>query len=1019
MQDLFHALGYHDFKLNIPKSGREIDLRGTHRTTGYAALAECKATSEPIGGADLNKFAGILEVERAQAAQAHLDGYFISLNGYKASALEQESGITPTRFIMMTGEDVVRELIAGSIVVPPEGAAAAAGKCAGAEACLNRVPHLELLACHTGWCWCVTFRDNAGPAAFVLVHADGAPLGGHAAADIIAADAAAGGPLTALTPILPESNPSQDDDAASALIAYRDFLGREYGRITVDGLPADEQVGSKSIALADLFVPVHLQPVSTTKPVSAPADESRGPISGADLDSFLDGDDELDNPSNASAHRDTLGSVIARGESIAVLGPPGCGKSTLLKRLAIAYGVPAKRTEIADDLPDRDWLPFVIRCRQLDAVTTSQSFHDILQSIPARAEMPQHAEVFRAVMETALRDGTALILVDGLDEIADPQVRLAFVKQLRTFVSTYPAVQLVVTSREAGFRIVAGALCDVSTSYRVADFDNADIGRLTVAWAVLVSGDTETARAEALEIARAIVQTDRVRRLARNPLLLTTLLLVRRWLGDMPKKRTALYAKAIEVLLMTWNVEGHQPIDLEEATPQLAYVAFAMTRDKAQVLSRPHLIELLEEARAQMPEVLGHSPIAPGAFLERIEDRSSLLSLSGHAEENGLLVPLYEFKHLTFQEYLAAVAVAEGYYPDRTPADTPESVIFPRLREQQWLEVIPMIAVLVGRRATPIVEALIDIIVTGDPSSSETAPKYRTAVTLLSRCLGDEAQIPPATVVSAASALSMPRPPLARPLLRGILSSKYRHTFHQALADGFLGGQRDFWTYGSLLANVATEFNLGDDAGRWRSDWANVIAAHLSSASTIQGQAEGGLMAMIMLFEGRRPLRGREPGRGSLEPAAIYDLEATLRPSLESSNAAVRYAVAWAYAWLGQHDIEAHRYVPKSLPILYRLWKGSRDAQVKRHMAWAFACQPLLPRSRSPLGAATQSDVDFIEREAHARRIRGRQREDRRPAALVASYYFGGPYVGLDLRERVSALARGPVGRERLLRRRL
>jgi energy-coupling factor transporter ATP-binding protein EcfA2 len=1018
MKDLFHALGYHDFALNVPKSGREIDLRGTHRTTGHGALAECKATSEPIGGADLNKFAGVLEIERAQASQEHLDGYFISLNGYKSSALEQESAITPTRFILMTGEDVVRELITGSIVVPPEGAAAAAGKCAGTNARLSPVPHLELLACRTGWCWCVTFRDDAGPAAFVLVHADGAPLGGRAAADIVAADAAAGGRLTALAAIHPRSNPGHDDDVASALIAYRDFLGREYGRITVDGLPADEQVGSKSIALADLFVPVHLQPVITTKPISAPVDESRGPTSSADPDPFLDDDDELDNPSNAPARRNTLGSVVARGESIAVLGPPGCGKSTLLKRLAVAYGVPAKRTEIADDLPDRDWLPFVVRCRQLDAGTTSQSFHDVLQSIPARAEMPQHAEVFRAVMETALRDGTALILVDGLDEIADPKVRLAFVKQLRTFVGTYPAVQLVVTSREAGFRIVAGALCDVSTSYRVADFDNADIGRLTVAWAVLVSGDTEAARAEALEIARAIIQTDRVRRLARNPLLLTTLLLVRRWLGDMPKKRTALYAKAIEVLLMTWNVEGHQPIDLEEATPQLAYVAFAMTRDKAQVLSRPRLIELLEEARAQMPEVLGHSPIAPGAFLERIEDRSSLLSLSGHAEENGVLVPLYEFKHLTFQEYLAAVAVADGYYPDRTPADTPESVIFPRLQEQQWLEVIPMVAVLVGRRATPIVDALIDTIVTNDTASRQSSPAYRTAVTLLSRCLSDEAQIPPTTVVTAASALSTSRLPLAQPLLRGILSSKYRHTFYQALVNGFLSRQRDFWIYGSLLAKVAIEFNLSDDTRH--NDWPDVIDAHLSSTSTIQAQAEGGLMAMEILFEYQRPIRRRATQTAPLDLTAVYHLEATLRPLLDSKNAAVRYAAAWAYAWLGKYDVEARRYVPKTLPILYHLWKHSSDnARVKRHMAWAFACQPLLPRSRNPLGAVTQSDIDFIEREVSSRPVGSLRREDRHPAALIASYYFRAPYVGPELRERVSMLPPNIIGRERLLRRRL
>ena len=72
--------------------------------------------------------------------------------------------------------------------------------------------------------------------------------------------------------------------------------------------------------------------------------------------------------------------------------------------------------------------------------------------------------------------------------------------------------------------------------------------------------------------------------LAVNPLLLTTLLLVRRWIGELPRRRSILYAKAIEVLLMTWNVEGHEPIDDEEAVPQLAYLALRMlSENKKQV----------------------------------------------------------------------------------------------------------------------------------------------------------------------------------------------------------------------------------------------------------------------------------------------------------------------------------------------------------------------------------------------------------------------------------------------------
>lgn len=52
MSDFFHTLGYDEPGLNIHKSGREIDLRSLHRTEHKIAIAECKAHSATIGGAD-------------------------------------------------------------------------------------------------------------------------------------------------------------------------------------------------------------------------------------------------------------------------------------------------------------------------------------------------------------------------------------------------------------------------------------------------------------------------------------------------------------------------------------------------------------------------------------------------------------------------------------------------------------------------------------------------------------------------------------------------------------------------------------------------------------------------------------------------------------------------------------------------------------------------------------------------------------------------------------------------------
>ena len=184
--------------------------------------------------------------------------------------------------------------------------------------------------------------------------------------------------------------------------------------------------------------------------------------------------------------------------------------------------------------------------------------------------------MFRALVDRALLNGRVLLLVDGLDEISDPGDRAAFVCMLRSAVQAYPNTALLVTSREAGFRHVAAHLAPLCTLCNLSPFDSDDIRRLSVSWHTEVVGDSEKVRSDAESLAATVVKNDRIKRLAVNPLLLTTLLLVKRWVGSLPTRRAVLYGKAVEVLLMTWNTEGYKPIPDDQAIPQLCYVASAM-----------------------------------------------------------------------------------------------------------------------------------------------------------------------------------------------------------------------------------------------------------------------------------------------------------------------------------------------------------------------------------------------------------------------------------------------------------
>lgn len=200
----------------------------------------------------------------------------------------------------------------------------------------------------------------------------------------------------------------------------------------------------------------------------------------------------------------------------------------------------------------------------------------IARSKSQREPIRQHAAAFRALADRALVEGRVLLLVDGLDEISDAGDRAAFVGTMRTALQVNPASAIVVTSREAGFRHVAAHLAPVCTHAKLSPFDAGDIRRLSVAWHAEVAGTSEKVRSEAEQLANTIARNDRIQRLASNPLLLTTLLLVKQWVGSLPTRRSVLYGEAVEVLLMTWNTEGHDPIPEEEALPQLCYVASSM-----------------------------------------------------------------------------------------------------------------------------------------------------------------------------------------------------------------------------------------------------------------------------------------------------------------------------------------------------------------------------------------------------------------------------------------------------------
>ena len=593
-------------RFNIHKSGREIDIEAHHRTENRRVIAECKATASPIGGDEINKSVGALDAERRQKPNVPTTGYFISLSGFTETAREQEQEAGNGRVILLDGNEVINQLVSGNIVISLSKAMERAGECAAlADQELRVDENADLIAHESGWIWAIYFGRNKKRSHFaVLVHADGEPLAVDFAQSIVESDRAGASLPTSLKYLAPSVTEAPTEQLSlHAQQEYFKFLESEYGEFTFEGLPADEEVVTRRLRLEDVFVPLHVQPAPQNLwqqnlfPLLPDSPEILTDVGmGIGKKPLLEKLFGSAKPPRPSQSRIPFGAVLKVRSRIAVLAPPGGGKSTLLKRLAIAYAFPARRARLDDVLPNFEWLPLMIRCRQLKEFAESP-ISDILKMIPRWAEMPDLREPFEFLVNRALREGRVLLLIDGLDEIASDSSRVAFVRQLRTFLSRYPQVSVVVTSREAGFRVVGDVLANHCDHFRIAEFDEYDITRVTVAWHREIEGDKDAIRAESEKLATSICSSARVFELARNPLLLTTILMVHRWVGHIPTKRTVLYEKGIEVLLMTWNVEAHEPLDREEVIPQLAFVSYVMMTEGIQRISEDRLRAILKQAQ--------------------------------------------------------------------------------------------------------------------------------------------------------------------------------------------------------------------------------------------------------------------------------------------------------------------------------------------------------------------------------------------------------------------------------------
>ncbi len=970
-KDLFFALGYDDLRLDAHKSGRELDIQGEHRFETRRVVGECKAHKDRMGGTELNTFFGALTRERKRFAPVPVAGYFVSLSGFTETGILQEDETDDDRVILLDAQKVVEALEKCRVIVGRTEAAERAGHCAQQAGLRDAVlDDIELLGHQRGYLWAVFYAQGKKRTHFALIHADGTPLAEAVAQEVINADNLCGGSLHTLRYLAPPA-PSLDRAAFAGRVAesYRQWVSEECGYIQLDGLPADTDLSATRLRLERLFVP--LKAAFLSKP-----------------------DTQLDSEQPVDKSVFSIGQLVESTSHLALLAAPGGGKSTLLKRLATAYAFPDRRGEVLDDLPHRDWLPLVLRCRELRD-RAHRPIIELLDDIPRHAGMnAEECAVFQESVHSALRVGQALLLVDGLDEISDEGARQTFAKHLRTFLAMFPQSALVVTSREAGFRAVAGVVASVCEQAKVAPLDEDDVLNLCERWHVEVVGDNDKVRTEAKELGLTIWGNKRIRKLAENPLLLTTLLVVKRWIGELPRSRAGLYREAIRVLVRTWNVEGYAPLDEEETLAQLSYVACAMMEEGKQQIGHKALLKLLRNSRQELEAELQFARISPQEFIERIEYRSSLLMQTGYENIDDELQPVYEFRHLTFQEYLAARGYVEEQYPGRNLEQSLADILERHFKDEPWREVIPLAAVLAGRRVEELVKRL-----------TATCKRHRMTNrlgVLLHQCILDEVQVTAPTLRLALIELAHD---LYVKYAKGIgrekewvvtiLQGKFGAIFQEAVEQEYLAGGKKFEKYREVLVEISCYLRFADEELGSPDVMANSLRNDLEAGDRL-GKIRAALACIGLAYINRDRVDS-ESTKDELRKH-FQLLSSGLIGMLDSSDWPSTIAACWALVWVGGNNLLADLPEPEMISSLYRLWRQQKSKKLGCYPAWALQTQQLLPRDT--FSKDTWGDCDLFLR--HIITDENFQWSEQRLTALVVGWYRRAPWSDAELVEQLS-----------------
>lgn len=415
--------------------------------------------------------------------------------------------------------------------------------------------------------------------------------------------------------------------------------------------------------------------------------------------------------------------------TVVILGEPGSGKSTLLRFLALACVDRAAERSYLEQLGLQPGRRVPVILPLLEFASSSEPLPVFVEEHVAR----HTAGVLRpprGYFERLYQKGLGLFLLDGLDEVlglGEDAYRRAC-EAVDSLAAVENGNRFVVTSRIVGWR---GMLSHDFVPIYIEPFDEPRRRGFVERWYQAMEAGTVTgggsadethilrrrAREQAGDLIGAIEGSERLKRLAANPLLLSVMALVHRTDMLLPRDRARLYGRCAELLLERWDVgrgveDGSATgLTLAQREAMLRHVARRFHENGRRFAPRREVKSLLAEF---LPS-LGQPAERAAEMLNWVERRTGLLADGEYLT----------FAHLGFQEYFTAQSALHDLA-------LRESLLQPeRLLDPWWREVV-LLLVGIADDATDFVRRVY---------SPEEDDLLRRRLFLAGRCAGEATRV--------------------------------------------------------------------------------------------------------------------------------------------------------------------------------------------------------------------------------------------------------------------------------------